>query len=204
MPKKKPKTLNDKIDLILKNQEKILEKEKKILSEEGRIEELEELELQKEDSEMDSLQQLESLEKKLKDNIQNPMKKISKRDVFKGFIGAFLGVVSHFAFSKAADIALTLSIFRATMLYVVAFLIIVIMLYYTGFRNIEKHVVLKFMPLRALILYSVSIVTVIIVNILFGKIYLPITFESMYTLVGASIILAVIGACTADLIGRSE
>lgn len=208
MSKIQKNSLNEKLDLILKNQELILENEAKILGEEAKIEEMETQELNEEKkfekSEDEALKELKTLEHQMKKNFSSPLKKITKRDVFKGFIGAFIGVVGHYAFSKATDIAPTLGFWRSTVLYIVAFAIIVVMLYYTGFRNIKKNIVLKFIPLRAITLYSVSIVTILIVYLMFGKIYFPISFMELYSLVGASIILAVIGAGTADLIGRSE
>lgn len=202
------KTLNDKLNLILSNQDKILKNEQKILGEEEKIEELEKEELRDdktfEKDEQTALSELANLEKELKMSISNPIKKVTKRDIFKGFIGAFVGIMGHFAFSKAADLAPTLSIARATVLYIVAFIIITVMLYYTGFRKIEKRTIMKFMPLRATVLYIVSIITIILINLLFGKLHFPIHFNELYTLVGASIILAVMGAGTADLIGRGE
>ncbi len=204
----KKSSLNAKLNLILENQEKILKNEAKILGEEERIEEMEQEELKEENetqkTEAEALKELEQLEKDLKKNISSPMKKITKRDIFKGFVGAFVGVMSHFAFSKAADIAPTLDFYRSTILFIVALIIVIVMLYYSGFRTIEKHIILKFMPLRAIILYVVSIVTILIVNLLFGKLHFPIHFNEVYQLVAASIILAVMGAGTADLIGRSE
>jgi len=205
---RKNSKLNEKLDLILENQKKILENESKILGEEMKIESLEKREIEHEKNvENDSkqaLKELDLLEKEFKKNSSSPIKNITQRDMFKGFIGAFVGIMGHFAFSKAADLAVGLSIARSTVLFVVAFLIVIVMLYYSGFRNIEKHIVLKFMPLRALVLYGVSIVTIILVYLLFGKIHFPVSFIELYNLVGASIILAVMGACTADLIGRSE
>lgn len=201
-------SLNDKLDIILSNQKKILKNEERILGEEVKIEEFETRELNDdnlmEKSEEDILKELSHLENEFKTSFSHPLKKITKRDIVKGFIGAFVGVMSHFAFSKAADIAITLEPWRSTVLYVVAFFIITIMLYYTGFRNIEKHLIVKFMPIRATLLYLVSILTIIFVNALFGKLHFPVSFLEMYNLVGASIIIAVMGAGTADLIGRSE
>ncbi len=201
-------SINSKLDEILKNQKVILENEKKILGEEEKIEELEKEELSIEEKvsndEKTTIKELEILEKELRRSVSSPIKKITKRDLVKGFIGAFIGLIGHFAFSKAFEISESLDFTRATILYLTGFLIIILMLYYTGFRNIEKHIILRFMPLRAVILYSVSIITVIVVYFLFGKVHLPIDFLELYKLVGAAIILAVIGAGTADLIGRNE
>lgn len=77
------------------------------------------------------------------------------------------------------------------------------MLYFTGFRQIRKKLLFNFLPLRATILYGVSIITIIFVNFLFGQIS-EYTIINLYNLVAANIILAVIGAGTADLIGRVE
>ena len=206
MKKKTTLSLNEKIDLILKNQQKILTNEKKILGEELKIEELEKLGLEKEQElksgEDNALEELKLLQSSLKKNMSSPMKNITKRDIFKGFIGAFIGVMSHFAFTKAVSIAVDISFFRATVLYLVAFAIISVMLYYTGFREIQKRVFLRFMPLRATVLFTVSVFTVLFVNLLFGTLVFPFTFYEAYTLVGASIILAVMGAGAADLLGR--
>lgn len=204
----KKNSLNEKLELILKNQEKILQNEKKILGEEEKIEKLENQEIEEnkrveQDEEM-QLKELKDLEKEFRKNARNPIKNITKRDIVKGFIGAFIGVIGHFAFSKAADIAPTLDFWRSTILYIVAFIIIVVMLYYTGFRDVKKHIIFQFMPLRALTLYIVSIFTIFVVYFLFGKIHFPVHPMELYQLVGATIILAVIGAGTADLIGRNE
>ena len=206
MDEKKKLSLSQKLDKILQNEEKILKNQDKILGEEEKIEELERQELKNEEelekSEEDTLKELESLKRQISKNISSPMKNITKRDMIKGFIGAFVGLMSHFAFTKGADLSTNITVFRASLLYVVAFIIIVLMLYYTGFRNVQKHVVLKFMPLRALVLYSVSIVTIVVVNLLFGKILISSSLTEYYLLIGTNIILAAMGAGTADLIGR--
>lgn len=199
--------LNKKLDLILRNQKKILANEEKILEEEEKLEDMEAEELQKEDlnqqTEEDALAELINLEKKLKKKNYDPIRKITRRDVFKGFVGAFAGLMSHFAFSKGFELGTHLTMYQATVLYVVAFFVINIMLYYTGFRKVQKHLVLRFLPLRGIILYTVSILTILLVYLLFGKIHLPLHFSEVYTVVGSSVTLAVMGAGTADLIGGS-
>ena len=200
-------SINEKLDLILDNQKKIILNEKKIMGEEEKIEIYEKTKINEEQTvikdEKEIIDELNKLEKEIKKTISNPIKNITQKDIIKGFIGAFIGVMSHFAFSKAIDIAQDLSFLRATILYLVAFIIILVMLYYTGFRAVEKNLALKFMPIRALVLYTVSIFTIIFVYVLFGKIYFT-SFTEIYILVSASIILAVMGAGTADLIGRNS
>ena len=199
--------LNKKLDQILKNQETILENERKILGEEQEIKELGMQELEKENLELsqgeNTLQSLEELQNSIKEGSRRTVRKITKRDFVKGFIGAFIGVMSHFAFTKAVYIAEGLNFIRSTYLYIVALIIILAMLYYTGFRNIQRQTVLKFLPMRATILYGVSIFTILFVNLLFDQI-VNYSFLGLYNLVAANIILAVIGAGTADLIGKME
>ena len=202
------KTLNEKLDLILNNQKKILNNEKKILGEEATIKDLEIQELENEKnfqkSEIQTLDELSQLEKEFKSKSSSSLVNITYRDAVKGFIGSFIAGMGHFAFAKGYELAQEFDFFRATMLYLVAFGMITLMLYYTGFKKVKKHVVLKIMPLRVLVLYSVSIFSILLINILFGKLYYPFTFMEVYNLVAASIILAVMGAGTADLIGREE
>ncbi|NQZ84773.1 MAG: hypothetical protein HRU03_03560 [Nanoarchaeales archaeon] len=201
-------SLNEKLDLIIRNQAKILKNEELILGKEDEIEELEKEELAQDkrtsQTEEETLDELAKIEAKLNQSISKPLKLVTKRDLFKGFIGSFVGVMGHFAFSKAADIANNLSMYQTSFLYFVAAVIVIIMLYYTGFRNIEKQIILKFMPLRAITLYSVSIFTILFVNLIFGKIDFPLEFTQIYKIVGANIILAVMGAVTADLLGKVE
>lgn len=207
MVKNQPTSLNKKLDEILKNQKTILENEEKILKEESKLEEMEAKDLQGDQkiarSEKDALKELQKLEKEFSKE-SSPITQITKKDFIKGFIGAFVGVMGHFAFSKAADLAPTLGVYRASIMYIIAFIMIIGMLYYTGFRTIRKQTIFHFMPARATILYCVSIITIILVNVLFGKLQIPFSFMEVYTLVGANIILAVMGAGTADLIGRVE
>ena len=207
MAQKKKPTLNEKLDLILENQKKILKNEANIFEEEQKLEDLENQDRESEKnlakSETQALEELEKLESQIAQQ-SSPITQITKKDFVKGFIGAFVGVMSHFAFSKAAALAPSLEIWRATVLYVIAFIIIIGMLYYTGFRAVKKQTILRFMPVRATVLYGVSIVTILIVNGIFGKIDFPLEFTQLYTLIGANIILAVMGAGTADLIGRAE
>lgn len=208
MNKTKEMNLNQKLDLILENQKQILENEQKILGEEQKIEELENKELEFESrevkSEKDVLKELDDLEEKLKNNVQSPLRTISEKDFIKGFIGAFIGVVSHFTFVKATSVASHLTILNTIILYITAFVMIIAMLYYSGFRKIEKKIILKFLPLRALVLYFVSVLAILIAYLLFGYMVFPIDLMNLFHMVGASIILAVLGAGTADLIGRGD
>lgn len=199
--------LNEKLNLILNNQNKILKNEAKILGTEEDIESLEKEEDKEENIEIKdeekALEELSKLEKDIKlNNKDSPLKKITQKDIMKGFVGAFFGVVSHFAFTEGKILSTHLNIYNSTFLYIISFLIINVMLYYTGFRKIEKQILFKFMPLRAITIYLVSILTIIFVYLLFGSITLSISFLDLYKLIAANMIIAIIGAGTADLIGR--
>ncbi len=208
-------SLNEKINLILENQnillkndEKILKNQKNILKEEEKIETLEKEEIFKQNenfnTEEDAIKEIKKLEKELLKNQVNPISKITKRDLVKGFIGSFIGVMGHFAFTKGTELGKKFDIFQASVLYIVAFFIIILMLYYTGFRSVQKKTILKFLPLRACVLYSVSIITILMINFLFLQLSFEDPFSTFYKVVSASMILGVLGAGTADLIGKNE
>jgi len=210
--------LNILLSKIVKNQEKILGIEKKLLEKENKVEDEESailkeerLELKEENEdfkenlkEENLIEDLEKLDERILKNINSKVRKITKKDVFKGFIGAFVGVVSHFSFMEAFHIAPHLDILQSTFLYVLSFLIIVIMLYYTGFKDVKKKLLFNLFPLRATLLFVISIVTIIFVYFIFGNLETPITFINLYDSVAPSMILATIGAGTADLIGRNK
>lgn len=200
---------NDKLEKILKNQDKILKsqniilkKEKTILNEEMKIEK-EETNIEQK-SEQEILDELLKFEKKIDIEKNKPLYDLTKKDLFKGFVGASFGILGHFSFTKGVDLALTLNMLQVSILYVVGLVLLIIMLYYTGFRKVKKHLIFSFMPVRILVLYGVSIVAIILINLLFGKISFPIDIDVLYKIVGTNIILAVLGAGTADLIGKND
>src|SRR3989344_3790042 len=88
---------------ILKNQESLKKLEKKELRE---------------------LERLEKLEEKISKELgPHPLTKITYHDVTKASVGAFIGVVAHFAFVKGIEIAEEISFARATNLYLLSFLV---------------------------------------------------------------------------------
>ncbi|MFT7616331.1 MAG: putative membrane protein [Candidatus Woesearchaeota archaeon] len=188
---------------ILANQKKqlklldtVLTDEAKELAQEKKVAEAEAKQLAK-------LGDMENIQKDIRKGLSNStLKKITYRDVTKGIVGAFFGIVGHFAFTKGKVIAATLSLQRATLLLIVAFLIIVLFMYFTGFRQIQEHLILKFMPMRALVVYFSALVTVVGVLLLYGELHFADSFTTYYTYVASIAIIAVIGACTADLIGK--
>ncbi len=202
------KNLNRKLNQILKNQKKILENESIILGEEEKLEEINKKEIQKEEieikDEQEALKELSELENKLKKTVSKPLRKITQKDLIKGFIGSFFGIIAHFSFAKGVLIAKNLNFLSSTVLFITGFIIINIMLYYSGFRTVKRQLMFKFMPIRASIIFLVSIFTIILVLFLFNEIHFPIHPIELYNLIAANIILAIIGAGTADLIGKNE
>ncbi len=187
-----------KLDLILENQKKILELEEKLLKEEKEIEEEEKKEVMT-ISKVENLD--EKIEKELKKELNSTLKKITYKDATKAFIGAFIGLVSHFVFLEAFHLSEKISLMRATLWYIIAFIIVILFLYYTGFKKVRIKLILSFLPLRATMIYIVSILTIVFIYLIFGLLH-EYNFLYIYKVVGSSIIPAVIGASTADLIGR--
>lgn len=229
MPKKKTRkmpalkrnnafaSVEKKIDLILEQQKLLLEKQNTLQREqiqlekkEQNIEKLEVTENKEEqrienvaEEEESTLQQLEKLEKEIKQEVKrSPLKKITYRDFTKGMIGAFIGIVAHFSFLEGLHVAENFSMLRASLLYVISFLIGVSFLYFSGFRSVEDKTILKIIPLRIFVIYSSAIFVTLIVLMLFGIISMQSNFEEVYKTVAAISILAILGACTADLLGK--
>jgi len=197
---------------ILNQQNKILREEKSIESQEFREIGLEKSQLEKEnlvqseeEQEISELQKVEELEKSIAEDVkESPLKRITYRDITKGMIGAFFGIVGHFSFAEGAHIAEGFSYARSTLLFVTSFVIIVAFLYFSGFRRVDDDFVVKILPLRAIVIYVSAIATILVVLTIYGNIGAGQTFHEIYNNIAAVSILAVLGAGTADLIGKSE
>lgn len=220
MPVKKRKNeILLRLDRIEKNQKKLLKIQESILKEEERIEldekkslELENEELKEEkkielgeQEELEEIKKLEELEKQIEKELKvSPLKKVTQRDVIKGMLGALFGVVGHFAFAKGVELAEHYSFTRSTFLYLISFFIIVLFLYFAGFRKVDDAFVFKVLPIRAIVIYISAIITVLLVLFLYGKISFQTEFQVIYNTVAAISVLAVLGAGTADLLGKEE
>lgn len=208
--------INRKLALILRQQESLVAMQKKlsreeeqIEQEEERIEAVAEAEEQKlehvTEKEMTELEQLKALEERIQKEVKtHPLRKITFRDFTKGMIGAFVGIVAHFSFLEGQHFAETFTLFRATLMYVTSFIIGMAFLYFAGFRSVGDRFVLKFIPLRIFVIYLTAILVIVVVLWLFGVITAATHFEEIYKTVSAISILAILGACTADLIGKEH
>jgi uncharacterized membrane protein len=211
--------LDRKLDLLLQNQRKILAGQERLAKEERRIEKEEErIEIaaeqeaagerrleRAEEHELREIAELKRLEERIQTEVQaHPLRKITFRDFTKGIIGAFIGIVAHFSFLEGLHVAESFDMFRATLMYLTSFIIGVAFLYFAGFRRVGDRLVLKFIPLRIFVIYITSILVVVTVLWLFGAITAATHFEEAYKTVSAISILAILGACTADLIGKEH
>lgn len=220
---RKTNEIHKKLDLLLLQQEQILKNQSALSKEEKKIEK-EEKEVKQEvamaaneekiaqekeealvSKEITDLNELKKLEEQINEQVKNsPLKKITYRDFTKGMIGAFVGIVAHFSFLEGMHIAESFDMIRATLMYITSFAIGVTFLYFSGFRAIDDKVVMKFIPLRILVIYSSAIFVIFVVLWLFGVITFQSHFEEVYKTVSAISILAMLGACTADLIGKEH
>lgn len=217
--KSKSVSTEKKIDLILKKldylekgQKKLEREEKQLISSEESIMNLEKKEISEESviehnekEELDELKKIEDLEKNIKEGLkESPLKRVTYKDISKGILGAFFGIIGHFAFVEGTHISEEFSFLRSTMLLVTSFVIILIFLYFSGFRKIKDRLVFEFLPIRAVVIFLSSILTVFFVLLIYGMIGADTSFMHIYNSVAAISILAVIGAATADLIGKNE
>lgn len=204
MAKRRKNRLDSKLDLVLKKENAVLKQEAKIESEEKKEEKYDRhLETIEKES-LEEIKELEKLEKDIKEQVkEHPLKKIGGRDIVRGLVGAFAGVIVHNALYYGTAIANTFDITRATIWLVLAFVVGSVLLYATGYRKIEDKKILLVLPVRMGILYVAALIVTIITLFL----YLPhfgVSLEESFKQVAAVQMSASIGAVTADLIGRNE
>ena len=170
-------------------------KVKKEVTEEETIEETEK-------EELGELEKLEEIEEEIKKDVTpHPLKRITYHDITKGIVGAFVGVVGHFAFVKGKDVAAELTIARANALMITSLLLLLLFIYFTGFRRIVKDRRFKYVPIRVAVIYVTALAVATFVLLLFGSISLEMGHTEIYKNIAAVSLLAVMGAATADLIG---
>ena len=190
MAKKKVtlENINKKLDVLTRKINKIGEQET--------------TELKEEKQELEELKKLEDIEKKIKERVEpHPLKKITYHDIAKGALGAFIGIVAHYTVIYGIHIAEELTVTRATLLFVLSYILGGVFLYATGFRKVSAKM-LWFLPIRLTTLYLISIFMSVAVLYLFFPDFLQHFFWEGYKQVAAVTLTALIGACTADLIGK--
>lgn len=197
--------INDKLDKILLNQSVLLKEEKKV--EELENEELvEEIKLENiEKAEVKEIRAFEKEEDKkineiIKDVSSHPLTKLTRKDFYKSAIGAFLGLMVHFSFNYVFEISKNVTFGKATFLFLLSFLIGSVIVYATGFRKVTEK---KFFPLRMFFIYIIALMMCGIVLFIFGHNF-GTSFEETYIQLSIAMIPAIIGATSADLIGKKE
>jgi len=196
---------SNKLDKILAMEDKLLNEEKRIETKENKIESEDkdinkmEAALQKEDTD---IEKLEKMEEEIKTEVGgHPLANVTFRDLAKGMIGAFIGLVIHYTFVYGVEIAQNLTMTRATIMFPLTFIVGLLFIYATGFRKIQDKKLLIYMPLRLLVLYICSLVMSILVLYLFYPTF-GNSFEESYKMIAGVMLAAVVGACTADLLGK--
>ncbi|MDP4012677.1 MAG: DUF2391 family protein [Candidatus Nanoarchaeia archaeon] len=195
MPKKSI-SRKDGIKEITKLEREQIQLEKQQLQEQKKMQVLEKRQLEE-------LAKLEKLEKEIRSEVRpHPLRDITYRDLIKATIGSIVGMVAHFTFIEGVHIAETITIARASILYLLSFFLGGSLLYLTGFRKVKQKLVLKILPLRLTVIYLTALVWIVLVLFTFGIVDLTTQFNEIYKQVAVISIIAVIGASAADLIGE--
>lgn len=195
MRKKKTSRIEKKLDAILRKED-IIEREE--LNEEAEEKRIEKLELEQ----LSEMKTLEQLEREIKEQVKDhPLKKIGIRDFARGIVGAFVGVIIHNSVYYGSHLGEEIDLMRAIIMFLLSFILGGLLLYGTGFKKIKDLKLLWFLPIRLGVLYSAAII------VSFGALFIFLPsfgqdIELSFKLLAAVQLPAVIGATTADLIGR--
>ena len=156
-----------------------------------------------EGKELEQLAKLEEFEREIKKAVgRHPLTKITIKDIEKGTVGAFFGIAAHYTFVYGVKVAQQIDMIRATIIFILAYLVGAVFLYLTGYRKL-KIKTYAFLPRRLTVLYLTAILTSFLLLNLFEPTFLS-SFENAYKSLATVSLSATIGACTADLIGRGE
>ncbi|HLC60281.1 MAG TPA: hypothetical protein VJJ52_02525 [Candidatus Nanoarchaeia archaeon] len=182
------KKVENKVDDVKKEEKQLEKKEISLMTEEKKIEKEE--------------KKVEYLEKKISKEVETkPLTRFNFKDLNKGIIGAFIGVVAHFGFIYGKAIAQYITMTRATVLFIFSYALIIMLMYETGYRDIKEKRLLGILPRRATFVYFTSIVVVIVIFYLFNMLDWT-DLGGLYKEIAVTSVLASVGAGTADLIGR--
>ncbi len=194
------KYIEKKLDELEKTQKDVLKLQKKLLKKENEIYNLEQKIYEKEEDNLKLHRKFERKINKFKDT-SKIRTKTNYKDVIKAIIGAFFGIMGHFAFAKGVDLAQEHTYIRSSLILLTSFAILILFIYHSGFRDVRRRYFLKILPVRATVLYISAISTIVFVLFLYGIIDFNSTFKEIYNSVASISIIAVLGAGTSDLIG---
>jgi uncharacterized membrane protein len=175
------KKVEHAVELVGKKESQIAKDEKNIIKETKKIENME-----------------RRIEKEVK---TRPLSGFTLKDLNKGIVGAFIGVVAHFGFVYGKAIAGDITILRASLILVFSYLLIVLLMYETGYREIKEKRLLGLLPKRATYVYITSILVVFAIFYIFNMVDLS-DYIGLYKQIAVTSVLASLGAGTADLLGK--
>ena len=182
------KKVEGKIDDVEKKEEKIEKKEAQMITEEKKVEK--------------ETEKIEAVEKEIKREVTaKPLSRLTIRDINKGIIGAFVGVVAHFAFIYGRQIAKDITTTKAVILIVFSYLLIVVLMYETGYRVVKEKKILGILPKRATAIYITSLIVIPVIFYLFNQLNLSDPVD-LFKQIAVSSVFASMGAGTADIIGK--
>ena len=199
-----PKPLKDALHEleILAEEKKIEHKVENVQKEEKQIEKKEDMIEEEEKKFEQEAKKVEGLEKKIEKEVKpKTLSGFNLKDLNKAIIGAFIGVVAHFGFIYGKAIAKFISTPRAGLLLLFSYLLIIVLMYETGYREIKEKRILGVLPKRATFVYIISLIVIIVILFLFNMLDWsdPI---GLFKEIAVTSVLASVGAGTADLIGR--
>ncbi len=195
MKKVSLQSMNAKLDRVLRNQERLLRTEQDVEREEHE-------ELRGEARAEQELKKLERLEQEIERQVEpHPLRRITTKDVARGAIGAFVGTVAHYTFIYGIKAAELITVARAALLFPLSLLVGGVFLYATGFRKVQDPKLLWFLPVRLVVLAITAVVTSCLVLAIFTPNF-GHTFTESFKQVATVSLSAIIGACTADILGK--
>jgi uncharacterized membrane protein len=186
---RRPAAVAPTLQRIAQQQEEILRREERIEAQEHSIKSLEEKDLAIDKASLHA------------DQKEHPLARVTGKDVMKAIVGSFIGTIVYAAFLDRG-LASAISVGKATTLLVATFIIGLIFLYGTGFRRVQDKRVAWMLPYRLIVLYATSIIVVFVTLWFFAPGFLQDPSAAYRELATVNVV-ALLGACTADLIGRN-
>ncbi len=154
---------------------------------------------------LQEIQELETIKKEIEnEKSSHPLTKITRSDITRSTIGALIGTVGHFAFFYGVEIADRVSVNRATTLYVLSLVVAFFFMYYSGFRKVKEIKIFRFIPLRVATIFLISTGVIVVTLFVFGFIDFTTPLPQIYRLIATNELLAVLGASTADILGKEK
>ena len=182
------KKVEHKVDEIQKGEKKLEKKEDSLMTEEKKVEK--------------EAEKVENLEKKISKEVgPKKLTDFGIKDLNKGIVGAFIGVIAHFGFIYGKAIAKYITVTRASILFLFSYALIIILMYETGYRDIQEKKLIGILPRRATFVYLTSLGVVVVIFFLFNMLDYS-DLSGLYKEIAVTSVLASVGAGTADLIGR--